>query len=319
MKHIFLINPAAGKGKSVETIRPQIEDYCGKNGIDYEIYVTKARNDALEYSRERAKSGESIRFYACGGDGTLYEVVNGAYGYPNCEVAVIPLGSGNDFIRLFGTKEQFVDVEAQVTGIPVELDVIKCGDKIAINQCSMGLDAEVCAKQAYFKKMPFMTGETAYVAATFYCLLKKVGHKFTVTIDDNEPFTDTILFCVAGNSRWYGGGFMAAPTAWPDDGQLDFVIVRKDRSRARLLPLVNKYKRGEHVGMDITRYVRGSKMKVHCDTPSAVNIDGECEVVTDSEFEIVRRAIKFVVPQFSDFHKGRAERDAQDKELPKKQ
>ena len=51
MKHIFLINPAAGKGKSEEAIRPRIEDYCGKNGIDYEIYVTKARNDALEYSR----------------------------------------------------------------------------------------------------------------------------------------------------------------------------------------------------------------------------------------------------------------------------
>ncbi|MBQ2775095.1 MAG: diacylglycerol kinase family lipid kinase [Clostridia bacterium] len=314
MKHIFLINPAAGKGKSVDIIRPQIEEYCGKSGIDYEIYVTQRRNDALEYCRERAKSGESIRFYACGGDGTLYEVVNGVYGYPNCEVAVIPLGSGNDFIRLFGTKEQFINVEAQVTGVPVELDVVKCGDKIAINQCSMGLDAEVCAKQASFKKIPAMNGEVAYLAATFYSLLRKVGHKFTVTIDDNEPFTDTVLFCVAANSRWYGGGFQAAPLAWPDDGQLDFVIVRKDRSRARLLPLVNKYKNGEHVGMDITRYVKGSKMKVHCDTPSAVNVDGECEFVTDSEFEIVRKAIKFVVPQFSTFLKDREERIAKEKE-----
>lgn len=132
-------------------------------------------------------------FYACGGDGTLYEVVNGAYGYPNCEVAVIPLGSGNDFVRLFGTKEQFCNVEAQVTGIPVELDVIKCGDKIAINQCSMGMDAEVCAKQSYFKKMPLMTGETAYVAAALQALCKKIGHEFTITIDDGEPIKQDVL------------------------------------------------------------------------------------------------------------------------------
>ena len=176
MKHIFLINPAAGKkGNAESIIRPQIEDYCGKAGLDYEIYVTKCQGDAQNYCREHAKSGEALRFYACGGDGTLYEVVNGAYGYPNCEVAVIPLGSGNDFVRLFGTKEQFCNVEAQVTGIPVELDVIKCGDKIAINQCSMGMDAEVCAKQSYFKKMPLMTGETAYVAAALQALCKKIG------------------------------------------------------------------------------------------------------------------------------------------------
>ena len=100
MKHIFLINPAAGKkGNAESIIRPQIEDYCGKEGLDYEIYVTKCQGDAQNYCREHAKSGEALRFYACGGDGTLYAVVNGAYGYPNCEVAVIPLGSGNDFVR----------------------------------------------------------------------------------------------------------------------------------------------------------------------------------------------------------------------------
>ena len=202
MKHIFLINPAAGKkGNSESIIRPQIEDYCGKNGLDYEIYVT---------------------------------------------------------------------------GIPVELDVVKCGDKIAINQCSMGMDAEVCAKQSSFKKLPLVNGEMAYFLAAIEALFKKLGHNFTIKIDDNEPFEDNVLFCVAGNSRWYGGGFMAAPLAWPDDGKLDFVIVRLDRGRLRLAPLLQKYKKGQHLGLPM----------------------------------IVPKAIKFVVPQFSEFHKGRAEREA---------
>lgn len=214
------------------------------------------------------------------------------------------------FVRLFGTKEQFCNVEAQVTGIPVELDVIKCGDKIAINQCSMGMDAEVCAKQSYFKKMPLMTGETAYVAAALQALCKKIGHEFTITIDDGEPIKQDVLLCVAANSRWYGGGFKAAPLAWPDDGKLDFVIIRHDRGRLRLFPLLQKYKKGQHLGLPMTQYINGTKLTIHSDVPAAVNIDGECEYVNDVVFELVPKGIKFVVPQFSEFHKGRTEREA---------
>lgn len=310
MKHVFLVNPTAGKGKHALIIEPMIKDYFANKDLEYEIYETKSQGDAQRYCRECAETGKEYRFYACGGDGTLYEVVNGVFGYPNCEVAVIPLGSGNDFVRLFGDREKFINVEAQVTGIPVDLDVIKCGDQIAINQCSMGLDAEVCANQARFKKIPGISGEAAYVASSIYCLLKKVGQKFTMQIDDNEPFTDTVLFCFAGNSRWYGGGFMAAPLAWPDDGKLDFSIIRKDRSRFLLLPLINKYKRGEHLGLPITRYENGRKLKVHSDEPVTVNVDGECKQVTDCEFEIVPKAIRFIVPEFSDFHKHVAQRKA---------
>lgn len=311
MKHIFLVNPAAGKkGNAESIIRPQIEAYCDKAGIDYEIYVTKCQGDAQQHCNELAKTGESYRFYACGGDGTIYEVVNGIFGYPNCEFAAIPLGSGNDFIRLFGTKEEFCNVEAQVTGIPVDLDVIKCGDKIAVNQCSMGMDAEVCAKQADFKKLPLINGEMAYGLAAVRALFKHLGHRFTIKIDDNEPYTDDVLFCVSANSRWYGGGYQAAPNAWPDDGKLDFVVIKNATSRIRLFPLLQIYKKGQHLDLPITKYVNGKRLEVHSEIPAAVNIDGECEFVTDCVFELVPKGIRFVVPQFSSFHEGRAEREA---------
>ena len=129
MKHIFVINPAAGQGKALDFIRPKIEEICKKEALDYEIYVTEKKGDGIEYVENKAKSGEEIRFYACGGDGTLYDVVNGAFGYKNAQVAVIPLGSGNDFIRLFGTKEDFLNLEDQINGVPVEFDVIKCGNE----------------------------------------------------------------------------------------------------------------------------------------------------------------------------------------------
>lgn len=306
MKHIFIINPAAGKGKATCDIKPKIEQYCERKSIDYEIHVTSAAYEAIDFVREKAKKGEPVRFYACGGDGTLFEVVNGAFGYPNAEVAVMPLGSGNDFIRLFGTKEQFLDIEAQVNGTATPLDVIKCGDIIAINQCSMGFDAEINAKQSYFKKMPFMKGETAYMAALLYCFFKKLNNVFTITIDDGEPFTQNTLFCVAGNSRWYGGGFKAAPLAIPDDGLLDFIIVKKNMSRFKLLGLVNKYKAGQHLKWDFTNFVRGKKISIHCDEVAAINCDGEKKSGNDAVFEIVEKGIKFVIPSTSSYFEDKA-------------
>ena len=305
MKHIFVINPAAGQGKALEFIRPKIEWVCKKYELDYEIYVTEKMGDGIEFVSSRCKSGEALRFYACGGDGTIYEVANGAFGYPNAEFAAVPLGSGNDFIRLFGTKEDFLVLEDQVNGVPVQLDVIKCGNEIAVNQCSMGMDAEVCAMQGKIKKAPLVTGEGAYYIGCLYALARKFKNRFTIQIDDQEPFTRDCLFCVAGNSRWYGGGFMAAPLAQPDDGLLDFIIVESKLTRVKLTSLLNKYKRGEHLGWDITDFRRGKKLVIHSDKPAAVNVDGETKYVTDTAFELVEKGITFVVPAKSAFLKER--------------
>lgn len=313
MKHIFVINPAAGQGKALNFIKPKIEEVCAKYSLDYEIHVTEKQGEGLEYTRNRAASGEEIRFYACGGDGTLYDIVNGTFGYKNVQVAVIPLGSGNDFIRLFGTKEEFLVLDDVVNGVPVEFDVIKCGDEIAINQCSMGMDAEVCAMQGKIKKLPLVTGEGAYYIGCLYAIIKKFRNKFTYKIDDGEEITKDCLFCFCGNSRWYGGGFMAAPLALPEDGLLDFVIVEAGVSRIKLTSLLNKYKRGEHLDWDITSFQRGKKLVIHSDKPAAVNVDGETKYVTDASFEIIEKGITYVVPAKSQFLKDREKRLA-DKE-----
>ncbi|MBQ4625880.1 MAG: diacylglycerol kinase family lipid kinase [Clostridia bacterium] len=305
MKHIFVINPAAGQGKALDFIKPKIEWVCKKYNLDYEIYVTEKKGDGIEYVDNMSRTGEEIRCYACGGDGTLYDVVNGAFGYPNVQVAVIPLGSGNDFIRLFGTKDEFMVLEDVVNGVPVSLDVIKCGNEIAINQCSMGMDAEVCAMQGKIKKFPLVTGEGAYYIGCLYAIIRKFKNRFTVSIDDQEPFTKDCLFCFCGNSRWYGGGFKAAPNAQPDDNLLDFVIVESSVSRAKLVTLLNKYKRGEHLDWDITMFKRGRKLTIHSEKPAAVNVDGETKYVTDTSFEIIDNGIVFVVPAKSSFLKER--------------
>lgn len=307
MKHIFVVNPEAGQGKNraMDVLKPMVEEVAKKYNLDYEIYPTKAQGDGIRYVKERSASGEELRFYACGGDGTLYDVVNGAYGYDNVEVAVVPLGSGNDFVRYFGVKEDFLKLEDQIEGTACVLDLIKCGDEIAINQCSMGMDAEVCAKQGTFKKYPLVTGEGAYFVGCLYAIAKKIKNRFTITIDDGEPKTLDALFCFIGNASYYGGGYKAAPKAIPDDGLLDIICVESVNSRFKLLGLLGPYKKGEHLDWDITHFVRAKKVQIHAETPAAVNVDGECQYVTDASFELIEKGIKFVVPKGSDYLKQR--------------
>ena len=269
MKHYFIVNPVSGKGKAAKAYIPVIEKYIRENNLDAEIYVTKAFRDGQKYVEEIAKKGEPVRFYSCGGDGTIYEVV-----------------------------------DTHVNGVPTKLDLIFTEGKVAINQCSMGIDAEVCAKQSEFKKLPLVSGEAAYDLSLLYCMAGKLKSEFKVTID-GEVFEDTFLFCYVGNSRWYGGGYKAAPLADPADGLIDVVMIKLDRSRLKLLPLISKYKAGEHLDWDITTFRRAKKVEIESKKIAAVNVDGECEYVNKRTFEMMESAITFVVPKGSPYLEGK--------------
>ena len=111
MKHLIIINPKAGvkdnSNKIIEEIKKVFENE------EYTYYLTKGKKDATAYVKEYLKNNslDKIRIYACGGDGTLNEVVNGAYGYSNAEVTCYPNGSGNDFLKTFGKLEKFMNFE----------------------------------------------------------------------------------------------------------------------------------------------------------------------------------------------------------------
>ncbi len=302
MKHLFIINPNCGKGISQERCANGIHEAMKDSGItEYDIHITEKAGDGYNYAKKAVDTGEHIRVYACGGDGTLWEVVNACACKENAEVAAYPLGSGNDFIRIFGDKKNLRDVKDHINGTVMKFDLIKCGEEYAINQCSMGLDAEVCANQVKLKKLPFIKGDMAYtlgVLLEFFGPLKK---RFSIKIDDEEAFTEDVLFCFAGNSRWYGGGYYAAPKALLYDGELDFVIVKRDCPKLKVLGLINPYKKGEHLSWDRTIYKRGKKITIQCDEDAAINIDGEVRTGKQATFEIVEKGINFVVPACSNF------------------
>lgn len=174
MKNIFFVNPTAGKGKEQNKIIESINEYFAKNGGDYEIIVTKHQGYAEKVSREYAQTGEEYNMFACGGEGTGYEVINGIFGFPNVSYGIIPCGSANDFVRGLGDVSIFRDISAQVNGSKIPVDLIKANDRYCINSCSVGMDAMVARDMRIFKRLPLVSGPLAYNLAIVKTFLKKI-------------------------------------------------------------------------------------------------------------------------------------------------
>ena len=144
MKHLFIVNPVAGGKDRREYVTEQARRALEGSEDAYEVYVTTAPMDACAKIAAEAASGEELRVYACGGDGTLNECVNGAVGHANVAVTHFPCGTGNDFIKMFGEeKERFFDLAELVRGEVRPLDVMECCGRYAINICSVGIDARI--------------------------------------------------------------------------------------------------------------------------------------------------------------------------------
>ena len=111
--------------------------------------------------------------FACGGEGTFYEVLNGAIGCDNINLGVIPCGSANDFLKYFENTESFIDISAQVSGETIKMDAIKAGDRYCINGCSAGMDAIVARDMSIFKNWPLISGKAAYNLAIIKTFIGK--------------------------------------------------------------------------------------------------------------------------------------------------
>lgn len=305
IKHYFIVNPTAGKGLKSNFVKDTIIPACEKKGIEYEIYYTKAPGDGMEFVDKTASDGKPARFYACGGDGTLYEVVNGAYGHANAQVAVVPLGSGNDWTRLFGDLDIYYDIEGQIDGTAIPIDCIKAGNEIAISQASMGFDADACAVQGQMKKLPGVAGHLSYTFGGLYCMFTKVKNYYDIDID-GQKVEGPFVFAVGCNSRWYGSGIKVAPFAMPDDHELDFVLMKKKMPWILMFfVMMFDWQNNEdtHVHYKNCEYIRGKKMTIHDrkERNNYTNIDGECHRTNDLTIEVIPDGLTFVVPQKSTF------------------
>ncbi len=295
MRYVFIVNPVAGKGKGPTKIVPKIKEYFN-NGENYTVYVTTFKGEAREIAENQAKMGDAVRIFACGGEGTFFEVLNGIVGYENAEIGVIPCGSANDFLKFFGEKEVFLDISEAASGVAVPVDLIKADDMYCINQCSVGMDAIVADRMQKFKKIPGVTGKTAYNLAIIKLFLGKIGLDLNIKLDGKEEISKNCLFAVCANGPVYGGGYTSAPNANPFDSKLDYAVV-DTISKLKVLSFLKSYSDGTHGKYDYCSIGNCTTMEISADEPFPVNLDGEIFHKNYVKFEIVPKAIKFVLPK----------------------
>ena len=184
MQHIFIINPTAGKVDASVALIPQIHAAASRAGLHPTIEVTRRAGQARDLAAQYAAGGEEVYLYACGGDGTLNEILQGTVGRPNAAIGCVPCGSGNDYVRNFGTQAQFLDLDAQLAAQPFAADVIRTPQGCGIDIYAAGIDAQVANGIPKWRRVPFCGGTTAYTLSILEAVCSTSG-----TVCASPPMT----------------------------------------------------------------------------------------------------------------------------------
>jgi diacylglycerol kinase (ATP) len=326
MKHLFIINPCAGKEDSTSAITQRVEAYASSHpDFDYQIYVTQSQGDATRWVSQWCNEhpAQEARFYACGGDGTLNEVVSGAIGRTSIQVSCYASGSGNDYIKYYGTLEDFNDLERLVNGTPHPVDVMKIisppaasaannnadsgspfitgggSPRYSINICNFGFDAMVCKVGNDVRRKPIIGGKHSYTTGIIRSIFTSRSNYVRMTVD-GQPFYDgNMLLCTLGNGRYNGGKYMCAPLSKNDDGLLE-VNLFKRMSLIKFASLIDDYSRGTHINRpDVKRlmlYRQATTVEMASPDPFWLVIDGEMLHSNRYRVENLRHAVTFVSP-----------------------
>ncbi len=312
-KHLFVINPAAGKKDRSELVSSAILRL--EIAEPYDIRITEYPKHATEIVREalsNLEKGEFLRIYSCGGDGTLNEVVDGVYKYQgpekNCAVGVIPIGSGNDFVRYFSDipRERFRSLADMIKGEVLDCDLISITDEnnevesISINIASIGFDAMVGKRVSKFKRIPLVSGSMAYNMSVMRSFISRLRYPFTLFVDGEEltDFEKGYLFAVFANGVFYGGGFKASPYSDISDGVMDLIRI-KPISRFIFATLASYYKKGEHLEKmeKYATHMQCKKVEIFADNPIDINIDGEIIPMTNPTVRVLPAEINIILPE----------------------
>ena len=308
MRHIFVVNPCAGGVDSSKLLTESL------NGLSYntELYITHAPHDATRFVAEQlqATDGEDLRFYACGGDGTLNEVVEGVLkgmqgaksGERSVEVACYPCGSGNDYVKCW-PEYDFSDLEALMAGQAVKVDVMRVNDFCCINVMNFGFEAEVCRTMQNVRRWPLVGGQVAYTTGIVHSLLKKRRTEIVITVDGQPFVAGQMLLGSAASGRFVGGGYLCAPRAVPDDGQLEILAI-DSIGIPRFASLIGLYREGKHLDdprtRDIVHITSGQRVLFEGPKDFSIVVDGEVHRGRHFEVKCLPGAMNFVLPNMSD-------------------
>ncbi|MBQ7136492.1 MAG: diacylglycerol kinase family lipid kinase [Bacilli bacterium] len=275
MKKVFIVNPASGNGKAGE-IAKEIKGILDNSGEEYEMHYTNAPREAIDIAMKYNKKKERYLIYSVGGDGTLFEVVNGIHDSNNV-LGIIPAGTGNDFVKTINNDDEITYV-----------DLCKMNDYYFINIASVGIDADIAHNKERMSALhiPRSMQYNASIVDTFF---RFNSPHITATLPDRIYDQDITILAIC-NGRFYGGGFQIAPNASYNDGMFDIYLVDK-LSKFKIPGLILKLVKGTHEESKYVHKLSSDKITIHSDKPLNCNLDGEIFLLNDMEFEITNKKI----------------------------
>lgn len=267
MKHVFIVNPLAGRGRSLE-IAKNIENVCKKENIDFMIHYTTESKDATRIAREY--ENDKCIIFSVGGDGTMNEVLNGLVGSNNL-FGVIPAGSGNDFYKTLRNIDESYPT----------IDIGKINDMYFINVVCIGIDAEIANNVDIMKDIKIPRSQI-YNASILYTFFKYKFKEIEFTLNEmkNKDKYTILTIC---NGNFYGGGYKIAPNASISDGLFDIYFVSKI-SKLKIPALILKIIRGTHESSPLVHKNISNSIHFSSKEDIVANIDGE--TLVDKHFNI---------------------------------
>ena len=300
MKHVFIINPKAGKRDQTARIYGMADRLRDVHSLDCTCMLTDRPGGAEAMARKLAETGEELRLYACGGDGTIHEVANGIAGFSNAAMTAIPTGTGNDFLKNFGPDAaKFTDAENLWDGDVFPLDLIDCNGRLCLTIACNGIDARVADSVHQYSGSPLLNGRGSYlcsVAVNF--LFRPIGRRWTVSLGGTELEDDFALVSMC-NGRYYGGGSMPVPEARMDDGVLHTVLLR-NVSKATFARLFGAYSAGKYreLPADLIQVSTAKKVRIRAEDEDIVTcLDGECFRSREVVMTLSDKRLNFFAPK----------------------
>ena len=312
MKHLIVFNPGAGKdAKSADGFRALINEKFA--GLDFETYETEGPRSVIPYLKKYLKgTKDTVRVYACGGDGTVHEVANALVGAKNAELAILPIGTGNDFVKYYGVTNENVDefrnFEPLINGQPVEIDLSKIsGGNLkepwySINVINFGFDAIVGARGNYYKEhgLPagVKEGTNPYDYALKHDAMKHGRFNDIEVYADGEKLNEKqMLLATLAQGQFVGGHFKCAPKSNNADGLID-VCVLKTMTFLGLGMIIGTYTKGKHLDKKRKKIVYRQAKEIKMVSPEEFDVCVDGEMIRGNNFtvEVCPKAIKLVPP-----------------------
>jgi diacylglycerol kinase (ATP) len=296
MHYIFIINARSDKAAIAADVERQIQE--SKLGLDYEIYLTRGIGDGTRFVKIYCDlhPNAKVCFVACGGTGTLNEVVSGMVGSHDKQLAILAYGSTNDFIKCFPDRD-FTSLKKLLTGEPIAVDVMKVNDSYAINVINIGFDAMVASFANQFIEAGRV--KNAFRKGIVKAIFTSRNNRIRVVADGERMNRRRLLLCTVSNGRYCGGEFLCAPRAELDDGWMEVCSFRPMLllDFLRILPV---YRDGKHLDTSWARkrlrYKRARHVEVISGDLVDISLDGEIFSSHTFQIDLLPKEVNLILP-----------------------